>query len=112
MTIQEYKDGLKAMSEKYEREKALFAIRFAKDNNPYNIGDIVRDHIGAIKIEQIYYSRGSEQIYYSRESDYSGTISILPCATFKGTELTKDLKPVKRQTGRTVYQSNIIEKIS
>lgn len=100
MTVQEYKDGLKSLQKKYEMDKFALAKIFVRANNPYNVGDIVRDHIGAIKIERIGFC-GS----YDRANN-------LPCAIFTGTELTKDLKPAKRQTGRTVYQSNVIEKIS
>lgn len=100
MTVQEYKDGLKSLQKKYEMDKFALAKIFVRANNPYNIGDIVRDHIGAIKIEGIGFDAG-----YSTRNN-------LPCAVFMGTELTKDLKPARRQTGRFVYQSNVIEKIS
>lgn len=99
MTVQEYKDGLKSLQKKYEMDKFALAKIFVRANNPYNVGDIVRDHIGSIKIEAIG--------FFGHDN-----ANNLPCAVFTGTELTKDLKPARRQTGRFVYQLNVIEKIS
>lgn len=66
-------------------------IEFAKANNPYKIGDIVKDHIGKLKIEKISYF-----MFYSQ-----------PSCIYYGVELKKDGTPCKIQSGRPVYQKNI-----
>lgn len=70
-------------------------MEFAKSNNPYKVGDIVTDHIGALQIQRI--SVCAPQPY-----------NPLPCCIYRGVELKKDGTPKKHQDPmRYVYQFNI-----
>lgn len=93
MTEQEYRAELRVIEQFYEAKKNELHVEYAKANNPYKIGYIVKDHIGALRIEMIQVRLG-----------FSG----VPECAYTGTELNKDGNPAKKQTGRAVYQSNII----
>lgn len=93
MTEQEYRAKLSKLEQIYKAKKKELHLKYAKANNPYKIGDIVKDYIGALRIEKV-------QVYIG----FSG----VPECAYTGTELNKDGNPAKKQTGRAVYQSNII----
>lgn len=92
MTKEEYQDRIKQIDVKYKTEKANLATLYAKSNIPHKVGDVVEDHIGKLKIERISFIWMSDD-----ELDY----------LYFGLELKKDGTPCKKQTGRSVYQSNI-----
>lgn len=91
MTQERYKELLLNMAKQYEHDKNLLKKEFALSNNPYKVDDIVTDHIGSLQIKKI-------EVY----------LSDLPQCVYFGVELKKDLTPVKKQTGRGAYQSNLI----
>jgi len=76
----------------YERAKRDIYKKYAYANNPYKIGDIIKDHIGILKIEKIGF-----HISFGES-----------CCIYNGIELKVNHEPIKKQTGRTVYQDNII----
>lgn len=94
MTYEEYKNKIKEIEAEANHRKKLLMKVYCDANNPYKVGDIVKDHIGSIQIESIAYDYGSS---------YSA-----PCCVYKGPVLKKDLTPVKRGEKRSCYQSNII----
>ena len=65
-------------------------------NNPYKIGDVIKDHTSTIKIDTI-------NVYMSLTD---------PCCVYSGPELKKDGTPkLPKRDGKqiraTIYQSNI-----
>ncbi len=80
--LEEYRKGLKEIDNEIEERRRRLAVLFAQENNPYQVGDIVTDHIGSLKIESIKYSRNG--------------YNELPCCIYFGIELKKDGTPMKR----------------
>lgn len=66
--------------------------QYAIENNPINIGDIITDHIGSIKVETIRVCHNTKY----------------PTCIYNGFVVTKNGSISKRQTKRDVYQINII----
>lgn len=92
MDEQELKSKLKQAVENYEAEKNKIYLEFARANNPYKIGDVVTDHMGALRIEKI-------------------TVSVwdsYPSCVYHGVRLTKAGEPSKKETA-PVHQINIIK---
>lgn len=96
MTEEEYKIKLKQIDKERDKSLQLLYKEYALSNNPYKIGDIIKDHQSIIKIESIGIYKG----YY-----FSG------CKYF-GTKLTSKLVPFKNGDKSTIYQMNILEKIN
>jgi hypothetical protein len=94
MTQEEYKSKLNDINKDYELKLKSLDKDYAFSNNPFKIGDIVTDHIGSIKIEEI-------KAYLSRFP--------YPCCVYFGIEYTKKGKPNKRGNRRSIYQSNILQ---
>ncbi len=98
MTVDEYHAELNAMKTRHEKEIKEFKTQYALSNNQYKIGDIIQDRYGIMKIEKITVSAGIAGSY--------------PECVYAGMQLTKNLKPAKKQLkNRLVWQSNIIEKV-
>jgi hypothetical protein len=94
MDKQEFDKKVKSLRTKFESDKKELALAYAKENNPYKIGDTITDHAGSLIIERIDYSLTFGNGEY-------------PCCVYSGTELKKDGTPKKNQEGRGVYQSNL-----
>lgn len=94
MTKEEYDQALKGLKESYDQKKTELMKDYARSNCPYSVGDILKDHIGIIRVERIG--------YYLTEP---------PQCMFYGTELTVKLVPNKKHTRREMYQKNVIEKV-
>jgi hypothetical protein len=91
MSFEEYKSELKRINEEFDLKKRLLATKYALSNTNYTVGDIVKDHIGTIKVEKIY-----------------TTMSFnVPVCVYEGIELKKDGTPTKKGSKRQVYQINI-----
>ena len=88
MTKEEYYQVLKDLEEFYDQK------RTARSNCPYSVGDILKDHMGIIRVERI-------ECY----------LTDPPQCMFYGTELTIKLVPNKKNTKREMYQTNVIEKV-
>jgi len=95
MTQYEYQLKLNQINKDYELKLKSLAKECALSNNPYKIGDVVTDHMGSIKIEQIQFTLGGGK--------------YLPECAYTGIELTKKGEPNKRATKRRIYQSSIIK---
>jgi hypothetical protein len=96
MTIEEYNAGIKSINERAELTKKQLIREYALSNNPYKIGDIIRDHASIIKIDKI-------QVYLSYNE---------PCCVYSGPELKKDgTSKLPKKNGETIrtsiYQPNI-----
>jgi hypothetical protein len=93
MTQEEYKSKFDEINNDFQLKLKSLGKDYAFSNNPFKIGDIVTDHIGSIKIEEI-------KAYLSRFP--------YPCCVYYGTEYTKKGEPNKRGIKRAVYQPNLL----
>jgi hypothetical protein len=93
MTQEEYKSKFDEINNDCQLKLKSLAKECALTNNPYKIGDIIADHIGSIKIEQIQFTLGGGK--------------YIPECAYTGIELTKKGEPNKRGTKRRIYQSSI-----
>ena len=94
MELKEYQSKLKELSDNFEEDKSTLARQYAFSNNELKVGDIIKDMVGAIKIEKILFTQGM------------GYNSFPECVYF-GSELRKDLMPRKDGSKRKIYQSQI-----
>jgi len=91
-----YKEELENILKKHELELREFNYNYAKDNCPYNIGDIVEDHYQRVRITNI--------IGFN-------TLNGEPTLIFEGHNLTKKNEVKKREPITRIYESNIKIKI-
>ncbi len=87
MTKEEYKIKAQELINNFETQKSLLAKEYAFANNSIKVGDIIKDHISSIKVEQIKYERAS-------------FLNEYPQCIYVGIELKKDLTPTKKETKR------------
>ena len=92
MTEDELNSQIADLKKEYDLKKQKLQIAYADSNNPYKIGDIVKDHIGNLKIERISYAN----LYMTNKFQ----------CRYIGIRLNKDGSPSKKETS-PVYQSNI-----
>lgn len=92
MTYQEFRAEMEDLEEQYKLEKHRILCEYVMSWCPYKIGDIVRDHIGFVKIEKI--------------SPIIGICNKADICMF-GTEYTAKMEPKKTGTKRNIYHSNI-----
>ena len=92
MNEYEFNTEIKKLQKKHIKEIRELYKKYAFSNNPYKIDDVISDHIGSIKIEEISVC----------------IINGIPSCVYYGVELKKDGTPKKGQKYRTVYQVNII----
>ena len=87
----EYKEQLKKAYADFDAAKRQIIKNYLDANNPYKIGDTVKDHVGCVIIEEFQYRlwESSPEIIYV------------------GTALNKNGQPSKREPKRGVYYSNI-----
>ena len=78
-----------------ERDEKYTSLcsKYATIHNPYKVGDIVKDHVGSVKIEKISFT-----IQYGTN---------IPYCIYFGLELKKDLTPRKGLSKRSVHQINV-----
>lgn len=94
MTKEEYNQTLMDLKESYDQKRAELMINYARSNCSYSVGDILKDHMGIIRVENIKYY-----------------LADPPQCVFYGTELTVKLVPNKKNERREMYQTNVIEKV-
>lgn len=101
MTKDEYIARLEQIKRKCQKEVNELGLEYAKSNNPYQVGDTIKDHMGAMVIERVQPVLSAlVQISYSN----------VPVCRYYGVQLKKDGTPMKRQDPtRSIYQSNIID---
>lgn len=92
MTHQEFRAEMEDLEEQYKLEKKRILCEYVMSWCPYKIGDIVRDHIGFVKIEKIVPIIG-----------ICNKVDIM----MLGTEYTLKLEPKKTGARRNIYHSNI-----
>lgn len=97
MNIEELNEGLEEIREESIRKERELKVKFARENNPVNIGDIVKDHMATIIVESITMSHG---------------IYDIPCCIYRGTRLKKNGEPYKTGEQRTVWQCHILDHVT
>lgn len=98
MTVTEYQKQANFYQKEYEEKIRKLKKDFAVSNNPYKIGDIIKDHYQCIKIDNIKWKFA----YYGNNAGLSECVYI-------GPRLKKDLSPFKSGEIGTICQSNIEE---
>ena len=53
MTKEEYYQVLKDLEEFYDQKRTELMKDYARSNCPYSVGDILKDHMGIIRVERI-----------------------------------------------------------
>ena len=97
MTEKEFLYEKKLIEQRVDLEKRNLNYKYAMSNNPYNVGDIIFDHVCTIKIESIDWS-------FPYGSD-------LPVCVYSGQRYTKKGVPVARKEVCDVWQSNVRGKL-
>ena len=91
----EFYRRLNLLKDEYDDKVHQIEDEYALSHNKVKIGDIITDHIGCIKVEEI----GTTKIYGSP----------LPLCTYLGSEYTKKGEIKKNGNRRVVWQSNLIK---
>ena len=91
MNKQEYDSELKILNKEYLVKKNKLTTEYALSNNPYKIGDTIKDHLSKIVIEKI------------QPISYFNDISC----RYLGTKLKKDGTPFKSGEKIWIFQPNI-----
>ncbi len=94
MTKEEYQKELIKIQDETLRRKHVLAKEYALSHNAIKKGDIIKDHIGSIIVENISITKT--------------LISPVPECKYYGLELTKQGLIYKSEKRRTVYQSNLL----
>lgn len=92
MDIREFISKKNILREDYDDNLWKLKKEYALSNNTVKVGDIVIDHMGAVKVEKILIYRMDE-----------------PSCIYRGIEYTKAGKPTKRGGRRDAYQRNLIK---
>lgn len=100
MTKEEYIARLEEIKKKCQKEVNELGVEYAKSNNPYQVGDTIKDHMGAMVIERVQTVLSAfVQISYN-----------IPTCRYYGVQLKKDGTPKKRQDpARCISSINIRE---
>jgi hypothetical protein len=90
----EFFQQLQDLKIEYDSKVDDLKIKYALSHNTVKVGDIVTDHIGCVKVEEINVATpfGSK----------------LPCCLYKGMEYTKKGEPKKNGGIREVWQDNLV----
>lgn len=96
MKKQDYDLRKKELLATYTSSMRALQSSFALENNPHKIGDIVKDFQGWMKIENVFPSLKFGNNY--------------PECRYTGIELTLKMVPKLKQSGRGLFQSNVLEK--
>ena len=105
MTKKDFLSQLNILRQDYKKAKEALYLKFAEENNPFKIGDIVEDHYHTIKIRKIKHRFPDERAIFNSESDF-------PTTTYIGTELIKDLSPKRIQKNIYMCLCNIKRKLN
>lgn len=93
MNKEDYEKELSIIETSYKAQKIELAKVYAFANNPYKVGDIIRDSSAIIRIESIKVT-----IPFAH---------AMPSCVYKGASLKKDLTERKDGAKGFIYQINI-----
>lgn len=94
MTKEEVDDEVSRINEEAKALKNVVYVKYAKERNPYNHGDIITDHMGSGIIYKMTYSL-----------HYGG----YPTIVYHVRELTKKLVERKDKATRVISQLNLLK---
>lgn len=100
MTKEEMDKQLQILKNKYIAARTMIHARYATENNPYQVGDILEDKSSG---ERIKVEKMSFQVSFA---------SGIPYATYTGTRLKKDNTAFKNDQKAILYQCNPLVKIN
>jgi hypothetical protein len=96
MTELDYQTRLVDLRRNYNDEVNRLHVKYANENNPYKVGDIIQDDRGTI----IKITNWKIDLGFDRR---------LPVCVYIGKQLKKDLTPFKRNTEEAIYQTRITQ---
>jgi len=105
MNKKDFLAELTLIRQDYKKAKEELFLNFAEANNPYKIGDIIRDHYHTIKIRKIKHRFPDARAIFNDGSDF-------PTTTYIGTELNLELSPKRIQRNIFMYQCNVKRKVN
>ena len=88
MTLEEYKENLKHLNEKFNKDKRDLDTQYALSNKRFLKGDIIKNHNYTILIDE-----------YKLGRDFNG----IPYMVYYGLELKKDLTPKKNGSRGSIH---------
>jgi len=91
MTIEEYKERLNTLTNKFEKEKRDLSIEYTMSNKRFNKGDILKGHNSTILVDEFKLGRS-----------FNG----IPYLVYYGFELKKDLTPKKNGARDSIHDDN------
>lgn len=94
MKLEDYKNKVRSLKSQHKKELNKLAVRYAYLNSTVKIGDIVTDHIGSIRVQEIKVSP-------------CGFFNEDPSCVYCGVLYTKAGKPFKSGERRSVYQTHL-----
>ena len=97
MTQDQYTKEIEAIETQTKKLKWQVSLKYAKANQKYNIGDIIKCHYAIIEIRKVLYGFGFG--------------NKLPEAHYRGVKLTIKLVPYKTDEMESIQQSSIIEQL-
>jgi len=92
MTKEEYRERTIALLKALSVAEKELADQYIAENNPHKVGDIIKDVLGSIRIEEI-------NTMYDKYT--------FPYCHYYGTILTDKLVAVKGNKKRSIFQKNI-----
>lgn len=98
MTENEYLQRRKEIDKQHRTSISDLEFEYCLAKTPYSVGDIVEDHVGAVKITEIM------SVWHGLFNSDFTKLSLV----FKGVDVKKsDFTPKKNGGERDVYESNI-----
>ncbi len=94
MTKEKFDNKIKEINDAKNKAIKQLKYKYAMSNNKYKVNDVIEDHIGKGKIEEI--------------TAISGAFGNYGECLYRCLELKKDGKPKKNKNVRQFYQSNLI----
>ena len=92
MKLEDYKNQMKDLENRFIADKSALSKSYALLNSPAVVGEFISDHSGTIKIQHITFHIGHSRI---------------PECVYRGPRYTKTGKPFKNGENGAVYQQNI-----
>lgn len=91
MDKQEFINRLSEIKQRFQKEVDELGKQYAREHNPYKVGDIISDHIGAMQIERVQVVLGA----------YVSVSFNEPYCRYYGIQLKKDGTPLKTSRPNT-----------
>jgi len=93
MTLEEYRKSVEEINQETDKKKLFIEREFAFSNSNVEVGDVVTDHVGSVKVENIKFTRHGLHV---------------PYCVYYGVILNKTGKPNKKGETRAVHHINIV----